>query len=121
MAHNVTIDIATTKQSFPTSIQFNSIFVVLSPAALGEDIFGAGNDVRSAFSAPYSVTFENVSAGDYNITMYTRDSNGSPLGAKITGFVTVAEDAPAATPGGVEVKPESAEFDVPVAFTVTVS
>ena len=121
MTHTVTIDLATTKQSFPSNIQFNSVFVVLTPAALGDDIFGAGNDVRSAFSAPYSVMFENVAAGDYTITAYTRDSGGNPLGAKITGSVTVAADAPAAADGGVEVRPETVDFDVPVAFTVTVS
>ena len=121
MAHTVTIDLATTKQSFPSNIQFNSVFVVLTPAALGDDIFGPGNDVRSAFSAPYSVTFENVASGDYTITAYTRDPDGNPLGAKITGSVTVAADAPAAVEGGVEVRPETVDFDVPVAFTVTIS
>jgi len=120
MAHYVTIDIATQKQSFPSDIQFNSIFVVLSPAELGDDIFGPGNDVRSAFSAPYAVTFEDVEAGDYNITMYTRDPNGNPLGAKITGFVTVDQDA-ADQIEAIEVRPESVDLDVPVAFTVIVS
>jgi hypothetical protein len=122
MARTVTIDLVTTKQSFSSSVQFDSIFVVLSPAILGNDIFGSGSDVRSAFSAPYSVAFENVVAGDYNITAYARDFEGNPLGAKITGMVTIAEDIlAAATPSDVEVKSETIDLDVPVSFTVTVS
>lgn len=107
MAHTVSVDLGSTTQMLQGT-GFNSLFVVLSPASLGEDIMGAGSATGSVSSYPYSVYFQNVEAGSYIVTSSMRDSSNQVVGNVVTTPVEVSATSPFAPigtdHGGVQIK-----------------
>lgn len=96
MTHTVNVTVVTTSQDFPAGTVGAGIVVT----------FGKFAPVTLA-TAPYNTVFSDVAAGDYTISAQLVDASNAPLGAAITGTVTV--------------QPDAVKLDVPASFQIVVS
>jgi hypothetical protein len=98
--HKVVIVLAIAAQSFPVGTTSRGISV-----SLGNSSQNVGfSEVLTA--APYSVTFDDVPAGDYVATAQAIDADGNPLGAAVTANIIV--------------EPDAVQVDIPASISVTV-
>ena len=74
-------------------------------------IVAAGVTIAPAVvsSAPYNATFADVAPGDYTVTAQAIDAAGNPLGAPVTGSVSIPADAAPAV------------IDIPASLSIQVS
>ena len=102
MTKTVVVTIATTPQQFPAGTVAAGIRVSLE---------AAGVTIAPAVvsSAPYNATFADVAPGDYTVTAQAIDAAGNPLGAPVTGSVSIPADAAPAV------------IDIPASLSIQVS
>ena len=101
MAHIVSVTITTAQHSFAAGTTSTGIEVSLDSTAAGSTPV-----VQKLTAAPWVATFNDVTAGEYNIRAVALDGEGKELGDAIVGTATVAAD--------------NVELDVPASMIVSV-